>query len=318
MRYIKSGRKLFHNRVLQMIKNNPMVLAIDVGASKISGAIVDRNLKIFHKDLKASRDSVTGLADQNLDRTKKMIKALHVVANNEDISIFSAAAGFPEYVDLAGNLTSRDQIDWKIQPSLDFSQILPVPWTIQSDVRCAGIAEARLGSGKNESDFVYITISTGISHTHFIGGKPISGFDGRAIGFGVIEIDTGSEIAPLENFSSGLGIARRYSAITGDTNINANSLFADFKSNSLAREIIESAAAILGREIAIFGNSLPTKVIVIGGGLWMGSEIYRNLVLTSFRKIAKELGYNGNILNATVSDAGVIGTAIYALDSLTN
>ena len=49
MRYIKSGRKLFHNRVLQMIKNNPMVLAIDVGASKISGAIVDRNLKILHK-----------------------------------------------------------------------------------------------------------------------------------------------------------------------------------------------------------------------------------------------------------------------------
>ena len=65
-------------------------------------------------------------------------------------------------------------------------------------------------------------------------------------------------------------------------------------------------------------NSLPTKVIVIGGGLWMGSEIYRNLVLTSFRKIAKELGYNGNISNAAVSDAGVIGTAIYALDSLTN
>ena len=301
-----------------MVRNNQAVLAIDVGSSKISGAIVDKNLQILHKELIASRDSVTGLADQNLERTKLMINSLKTIADKEGISIFGAAAGFPEYIDLEGNLTSRDQIDWKIQPSLDFSQILRVPWTIQSDVRCAGIAEARLGSGKNESDFVYITISTGISHTHFIGGKPISGFDGRAIGFGVIEIDTGSEIMPLENFSSGLGIARRCSAITGDTTINAKSLFDDYKGNSLTTEIIESAAAILGREIAIFANSLPTKVIVIGGGLWMGSAIYRDLVLTSFQKISKELNYNGNILRASVSDAGVIGTAIYALDSVTN
>ena len=301
-----------------MVRNNQAVLAIDVGSSKISGAIVDKNLQILHKELIASRDSVTGLADQNLERTKLMINSLKTIADKEGISIFGAAAGFPEYIDLEGNLTSRDQIDWKIQPSLDFSQILRVPWTIQSDVRCAGIAEARLGSGKNESDFVYITISTGISHTHFIDGKPISGFDGRAIGFGVIEIDTGSEIMPLENFSSGLGIARRYSAITGDTTINAKSLFDDYKGNSLTTEIIESAAAILGREIAIFANSLPTKVIVIGGGLWMGSAIYRDLVLTSFQKISKELNYKGNILSASVSDAGVIGTAIYALDSVTN
>ena len=301
-----------------MVRNNQAVLAIDVGSSKISGAIVDKNLQILHKELIASRDSVTGLADQNLERTKLMINSLKTIADKEGISIFGAAAGFPEYIDLEGNLTSRDQIDWKIQPSLDFSQILRVPWTIQSDVRCAGIAEARLGSGKNESDFVYITISTGISHTHFIDGKPISGFDGRAIGFGVIEIDTGSEIMPLENFSSGLGIARRCSAITGDTTINAKSLFDDYKGNSLTTEIIESAAAILGREIAIFANSLPTKVIVIGGGLWMGSAIYRDLVLTSFQKISKELNYKGNILSASVSDAGVIGTAIYALDSVTN
>ncbi len=301
-----------------MIRNTQAVLAIDVGSSKISGAIVDKDLKILHKELIASRDSVTGLADQNLERTKTMINSLKKIADEEGISVISAAVGFPEYIDLEGNLTSRDQIDWKIQPSLDFSQILRVPWTIQSDVRCAGIAEARLGSGKNEPDFVYITISTGISHTHFIDGKPISGFDGRAIGFGVIEIDTGSEIMPLENFSSGLGIARRYSAITGDTTINAKSLFDDYKGNSLATEIIESAAAILGREIAIFANSLPTKVIVIGGGLWMGSAIYRDLVLTSFQKISKELNYNGKILRASVSDAGVIGTAIYALDSVTN
>jgi len=300
------------------VNRNKAVLAIDVGASKISGAIIDTNLRILHKDLIASRDSVTGLADQNLDRTKKMINALQVIANNGDISIFSAAAGFPEYVDLAGNLTSKDQIDWHVQPSLDFSQILPVPWTIQSDVRCAGIAEARLGSGKNESDFVYITISTGISHTHFIDGEPISGFDGRAIGFGVLEIDTGMGVMPLENFSSGLGIARRYSAITGITTIDAKTLLRDFNNNSVAKEIIKSAAAILGKEIVIFANSLSTKIIVIGGGLWMGSTIYRDLVLASFKKTSKALGYTGNIFNASVLDAGVIGTAIYALDSVTN
>lgn len=72
-----------------MIRNIQAVLAIDVGSSKISGAIVDKDLKILHKELIASRDSVTGLADQNLERTKTMINSLKKLQMKRE-SLFSA------------------------------------------------------------------------------------------------------------------------------------------------------------------------------------------------------------------------------------
>ena len=52
------------------------VLAVDVGATKIHGGILDENLKIIHEEKIASRESLLGLADQGLRRTKNTIANL--------------------------------------------------------------------------------------------------------------------------------------------------------------------------------------------------------------------------------------------------
>ena len=298
------------------LESRNAVLAIDCGGTKISGAIVDSGFRIVAHETVPSRDTVAGIADPQLFQTKALISSLIARANDLGITLVGAAAGFPEYVNLRGLLTTRENIDWPEQPKDDFARLTSFPWVIESDVRCAGLAEARFGSARESSDFVYITISSGISHTHFLNGKAVTGEDGEAIGFGVKEIDIAGVSIPLENYSSGLGIARRFGLISGEYSHNAREIFNHYQSDTSAREIIDTAAELLGTEIAEFAQSLPTKLIVLGGGLWLGSQKYRDLVSAAYLIASESMGFTPQILNAEVEHSGVIGAAIYAFGEL--
>ena len=288
------------------------VLAIDCGGTKISGAIVDSGFNIVAYEIVPSREGVAGIADPQLLKTKALISSLVARADELGITLIGAAAGFPEYVNLRGLLTTRENIDWPIQPKDDFAHLTSFPWVIESDVRCAGLAEARFGAGKESRDFVYITISSGISHTHFLNGSAVTGEDGEAIGFGVKEINIAGMKLPLENYSSGLGIARRFGQISGEYSQNAREIFDHYHSDASAREIVDTAADLLGTEIAKFAKSLPTELIVMGGGLWLGSQEYRDLVTAAFIVASESMGFIPRIVNAEVENSGVLGAAIYA------
>lgn len=288
------------------------VIAIDLGGTKISGAIVDENFNMVIAETISSRDSIVGIADPALSRTKALISQLCAAATLENLRIVRGAAGFPEYVNLEGLLTTADNIDWLEQPQSDFARLTGFAWLAQSDVRCAGIAEARLGAGRDLTDFLYVTISSGISHTHFINGEAVTGPQGEAIGFGLIDLEIDGETLPLENYCSGLGIARRYARASQDFSRDAKSLLTIFESNMQAQEIISTAALVLGRELAKFAYELQTSMIVIGGGLWLGSAKYRELVLTALESALQDYQFKVLIRNAEVENSGVLGAAIYA------
>lgn len=294
----------------------PYVLAIDLGGSKISGAIVDSDFSLVIQKTVPSRQTIHGIADPHLLETKKLIEELCAHSKEKGLNLAYGAAGFPEYVDLEGHLTTKDNIDWQLQPQEDFARITGFPWTAQSDVRCAGIAEARLGAGREVSDFVYITISSGISHTHFLNGQAITGLYGEAIGFGLNDVEISGRTHVLENYCSGLGIARRYAQLPEDPTMDAKALTERFEIDEAAREIISTACQVLGSEMASLAHQLSTPVVVVGGGLWLGSRIYRELALESFDKACQSINFFPSVHNAEVEHSGVIGAAMYAFDQL--
>ena len=242
------------------------VLAIDLGGSKISGAIVDSDFSLLTQKSIPSRESIQGIADPQLIGTRNLVAELCAQAERDGIVLGFGCAGVPEYVNLEGFLTTADNIDWQTQPQQDFALLTGFPWLAQSDVRCAGIAEAQQGAGRGESDFVYVTVSSGISHTHFLGGGAVTGAQGEAIGFGLTEVEISGESHVLENYCSGLGIARRYAKVVGDFSLDAKSLMEQFEVHAQVREIITTACDILGVELAKLADLLSTPVIVVGGG----------------------------------------------------
>jgi predicted NBD/HSP70 family sugar kinase len=70
------------------------------------------------------------------------------------------------------------------------------------------------GAGAGLPTFLYVTLGTGLSSTFVLGGKPVAGRRGEAIGLG--ELGVSSSVDPgwtgnLEQFASGRGIGTRYS-----------------------------------------------------------------------------------------------------------
>jgi glucokinase len=285
-------------------------LSIDVGASKISGALVGESFEILHNEIVPARTALYGDADPDLAITKALIKAMLQVAKEKNLEVTKGGACFAEYVTPDQLLNSKDQIAWSVQPKEDFAALTGFAWTIESDVRAMALAESRAADVK---DFLFVTVSSGISHALVIGGKPWAGATGEAIGFGITQIDNSQESPILEQFSSGLGIARRYQKATGTDVTSAEIVFAQYEKDPIAKEIIGSAAAVLGKSLAAMVEFLDPAKIVIGGGLWLGSDLYRNLVLASYEKNVTKRRKAPEVVNSVAgNNAAVLGTAIAA------
>lgn len=285
-------------------------LAIDVGASKIAGALIDSGYQILHELVKPARQSLYGHADPDLTITKEIITELIELAKDNGIEVKNGGACFAEYVKPDQLLNSRDQIAWSAQPKDDFAELTGFSWVIESDVRAMALAEAN-AAGLN--DFLFVTVSSGISHSLVINGKPWAGATGEAIGFGVTQIDNSQESPTLEQFSSGMGIARRYQQAVSKDIDGAETVFALYEKDPIANEIIESAANVLGKSLAVVVDYLDPEKIIIGGGLWLGSDIYRKLVIASYETNAAKRRKAPEIINSIGgAKAAVIGAAIAA------
>jgi glucokinase len=285
-------------------------LAIDVGASKIAGALVGHNCEILHEHSVPGRKALYGLADPDLTLTKNLISDLLVLAAEKNIEVVKGGACFAEYVTPSQKLNSRDQIGWNIQPKEDFAAMTKFSWSIESDVRAMALAEAHFSGLK---DFLFITVSSGISHSLVMSGRPWAGATGEAIGFGITQIDSSKDSPTLEEFSSGMGIARRLQSATERNIENAQEVFALYESDENAKEVIDSAAQVLGKALAAFVDYLDPAKIVIGGGLWLGSQKYRSLVHESYLANASKRRPAPQIMSAvTGENAAVIGAALAA------
>ena len=239
-----------------------------------------------------------------------MITELLEVAKSQGVEVNKGGACFAEYVTPDQLLNSRDQIAWSAQPKQDFTDLTGFSWVIESDVRAMALAEAKASSLK---DFLFVTISSGISHALVINGKPWSGATGEAIGFGITQIDNSQESPTLEQYSSGMGIARRYQQVESKDIESAENVFANYNGDKVAKEVIDSAAAVLGKSLAALVDYIDPAKIVIGGGLWLGSELYRNLVLASYEKNVTKRRKAPEVINSiSGAKAAVIGAAIAA------
>jgi len=292
------------------MKATRATLAIDVGASKIAGALISDSLEILYHEIAPSRSELYGDADPDLAITKTLINSLLQVAKEKSLKVDKGGACFAEYVTPEQYLNSKDQIAWSVQPKEDFAALTGFAWTIESDVRAMALAESRAADVK---DFLFVTVSSGISHALVIGGKPWTGATGEAIGFGITQIDNSQESPILEQFSSGLGIARRYQKATGADVTSAETVFAQYEKDPIAKEIVDSAASVLGKSLAAMVDYLDPAKIVIGGGLWLGSDLYRSLVLASYEKNVTKRRKAPEVINSVAGNsAAVIGAAIAA------
>jgi len=312
-------------------------IGIDIGGTKILGAIVDDNGKVITEKrvLSPAKDP-----DLMVDEVASLIQELFVQVGSEQVPVGVAAAGFIDAdqsnVLYAPNLSWRDEplrerLEEKIQRSL----------VIENDANAAGWAEYRFGAGMGSKDMVMLTLGTGV------GGAVISDGALRRGGFGIAGelghirvVRNGKQCGCgrtgcVEQYASGTALleAARILSSSGDPAGNMlASLQADHKELTgehvrqalVAKDpgtlsLLRDVGTFLGEAMGSITAALDPQVYVIGGGLSEAGELLLEPIRESFLRELPAEGFRpvAKILAASFSNqAGVIGAADLARDSL--
>ena len=264
-----------------------LIVGIDAGGTKLAAALVDvRDGRLLERrDAPTERQRGGDAVLTDCVALAKQVAGGHAV---EAIGI-----GVPELVSPDGRIGSAANWDWRDgrwKSALDAI----APAHVESDVRAAALAEARLGAGRDLSSFLYMTIGTGISHTFVIAGTPWRGARGNAIVSG----------APLvEEVASGSALAGAAGKARAE----------DVLSSPAHEPIVEAAVHALGIELARLVNAFDPDAVVIGGGLGLVPGFRDRVVARMRPEIYAESTRDLAVLPGLLGvDAGVIGAALAA------
>ncbi len=326
---------------MENTKENSLVLAVDLGGTKIAVALVSRDGNILamqrtptlaDEGQKAVIERIFRAIDGFLDASKTTLSQLAGIG-------FSA----PGPIDMeTGTVTESPNLPgWQNVPLRDIVQDkYKIPTSLIHDATAAALAEHRLGAGKGVRDLVYITVSTGIGGGIIIDGKLYTGAKGTAGEIGHMTIDANGprcscgNTGCLEVLASGTAMAREarkrleagevslLSQLAGGNpeNITAETIaLAAERGDRLAGEVILQAATYLGIGMANLVNILNPEMIIVGGGVAnMGDRLLKPAIEVVRERAFKLPARTVRIVRAGLSgNAELLGAAMFALESRT-
>ena len=291
-------------------------IGVDVGGTKIAAGIVCfPSGKILHKETIPTLPARGGegvLAD-----CVSLAQRLKAHAEDSGHQVEGIGLGIAELVNLKGEITSEYLIKWQGIPAKEqLSQISPTQF--ESDARAPALAEALFGAGRPFTNFVFLTIGTGISYCLVLDGQPYAGAHGHAImvasGALTSECEKCGAVQDqvLEEFAAGPSLVARYNQRANAPLSSGEAVTAAAKSGDpIAQEIVRSAGAALGNSVGFLINVLDPQAVVVGGGLGLADGLYWDSLVASTRKhIWSDVSRNLPILHAELgADAGLIGAA---------
>jgi glucokinase len=303
-------------------------IGIDIGGTKIAGALVDAHGKIV---LEERVPSPAGDPEAMVDAVVGLIERLS--ANHEVIGAGVAAAGFIDADQ--STIIYAPNISWRNEPfKAKLEAKLDIPVIIENDANAAGWAEYRYGAGRGYKHMIMLTIGTGvggavIADSHMLrGGFGIAGElghlrvvpDGLACGCG--------QHGCLESYASGSALLRaaKELAASGDPagkrfreiETEAGQLTglevykAILENDEGALRLLSDLGSWLGQAIGSLVAVLDPEVVVIGGGVSAAGDLLLNPIREAYLAHLPARGYRPELKITTaefVNDAGVVGAA---------
>jgi glucokinase len=252
------------------VRDDDRVLAVDLGGTAIKAAVVAGDLGLTVAD---PRPTPTGdwrtILDAVVDAGRQLIDE-----QPHDRRPRRMGLAVPGLVDVGtgvGRFSAN--LRWREAPVAKYvAEQLGMPVTLVHDVTAAGLAEHRLGAGRDVDDLLVVVIGTGIAATIVAGGRAVTGA-GQAGELGhVVVRPSGPRCGCgrrgcLEAVSSAAAIARRYAARTGQPTAGAAEVWArlgaDPHADAVWAQAVQALADALLSALALLGCAR----VVIGGGL---------------------------------------------------
>jgi glucokinase len=315
---------------------NPLVLSVDLGGSKILTAVVNNKGDILSRDhsITPAAKGPEAVIQAILESTQRALNLAGMTAAElEAICLGAPGLSNPE---TGVVFTSPHLPGWKDVPLRDIvGERTGVKTMLINDANAAALGELHFGAAKEARNFIYITLSTGIGGGIMIDGEIYAGSLGTAGEIGHMTIDTNGpkcncgNTGCWETLASGTALAREArqriaagakTSILEYSNGDIKKVSAETVHNAtrqgdaLAEELIAQTGYYVGVGLANLINIFNPELIVIGGGL---SNIGDRLLKPAY-KVAGERAYEPAFKSVRFARAelgrnsGVIGAAAYA------
>jgi glucokinase len=302
-----------------------VTIGVDLGGTKCAAGLVDCDTGAILDRRRFATAAVRG-PDAVLRDVIEVIADLVALGAASGAKPSGVGLGIAELVDRRGRVASGFTIDWRgVDVDGAVRRAVSLPLVIEADVRAAAWAEGCWGAGAGLTDFVFVTIGTGISAALVLNGSAYRGARGLtgtiASAPGLAPDESGQLVTsqPLEFFAAGPAIARRYSeqapGFVGDARDVVR--LAD-EGDPAARRVVESAGAAIGAAIGVLVNTLDPAAVVVGGGLGLVEGTFRDSMDEALRRqIWSDLHRETPLVSAKLGpDAGMLGAALVAADLL--
>lgn len=302
-----------------------LFFAADLGGTHLRVATVDEHGKIHF----GSKQNTPQCTDAN-EIVSALVSAVHEIGPAVD-ELKAVSVVVPGTVNVKeGKIVKAPNL-----PCLDgfpltaaLTSELGLPAILENDANAAAVGEMWQGAARDCRTIICVTLGTGVGGGIILDGELWRGVDGAAAEIGHMCVDPFGGVACtcgsrgcLEVFASATAIVRmtreaspRYpdSVVHASKNLTAKSIFeAGLGGDELALEIFRRMGVYLGIGLANLINILNPEMIVIGGGVVNGWDLFAKHMMQQVEERAFPLlAARVKIVRAKCGDdAGLLGAA---------
>lgn len=303
-----------------------LLAALDIGGTKIAGAILDDRGTVLHRA--QHRTPADSGPDEVFQAVRAVLDQLAALPQWTRVASLGIASAGP--VDIAHGQVSPVNIPgWRNFPLVGRTQALPqaagLPVVLCGDAVAMTAAEHRLGAARGCRDALCMVVSTGVGAGLVLDGVVRNGPTGNAGHLGHITVDLlGDPCACgsrgcVEQLASGTSLTRRalQNGWRPSGTPDGAALAADARAGDAgALAAFDTSARALAAAIAAVATLVEIEVAVIGGGVAEAHDVLfpplrRHLASYAVLPFAARVRVEVAALRA---DAGLIGAALLAAD----
>lgn len=289
-----------------------IVMGVDIGGTKICLGIIDAEGTILYEEKIPTQFPLYPYLEDNVQRLLKIYPDVKAVG--------IGTHGFVDPVKGRIIFSTEALPGWtgtEVKKQLEAATGRRVE--VENDANCAGLAEAKFGSGKGLPRVVCLTLGTGLGGGIIWDGKLLSGGpNGGAAEIGHMTLyPGGAECACgrrgcFEQYVSGTGIQRRIKEAGLD--VSPLELFQVSKTDRQAHEIMEGFTYDLAVIISSLQAVFDMDSVIIGGGVSESADLWWSSLSTQLQPLLL------NPLDVKIAqfgnNAGVLGAALLVLEEI--
>lgn len=305
-----------------------LTVGIDVGGTKISGAVVAEDGSI----LASSRCESPASDPQAIENA---IASL-VAQLSDGLSVTAVGVAAAGFIDRSrSTVLFSPNLAWRDEPlRADLEKQLGLPVIIENDANAAAWGEFTYGAGADADDLLLITVGTGVGGGVVLDGELMRGGFGLGAEVGHIRVVPDGRLCGcgnrgcLEPYGSGSALVKRAREEAGSSLLGRDLLdraggdtsaidgpmitLAAEEGDQFALAQLAELGLWLGSGIASLAAVLDPTVVVIGGGVSEAGDLLLDPIRAAFRSQLTGRGHRPEleIRQATLGNkAGMLGVA---------